>query len=107
MKTKYFLNHRHRTLPADGGGGVSPPLLLSAKLMNQLSIRKRCLIAPGLNMFKMLNIFLSEYVVKFYLNVTDDVTGQANVFFISVIARFAGQRRRIKMERHGSCLGYF
>ena len=66
-----------RTLPADGGGGVSP--LLSAKLLDQFSIRKRYLIAPSLNFPNMLQKFICE--------VNDDVTGRVKgIFFLSLLA---------------------
>ena len=50
------------------GRGRFGPTLLSAKLLGRFSIRKRHLIAPGLNFPNMLQ--------KFICDVTDDVTGR-------------------------------
>ena len=48
-----------RTLSVDGrGGGVSPPPLLAVKPLDELSIQKRYLIAPGLNFPNMLQNFI-------------------------------------------------
>ena len=78
-------------LPNGRGGGVSlPPPLLSATLLERFSVRKRHLIAPG----------FPEYAAKFYLKVTEDVTGRVkrSDFLLSVIARFAGQSSRTKLN---------
>ena len=65
-----------RTLPADGG--VSDPLL-SAKLLDRFSIRKRHLIASGLNFPNM----------SLFLKIADDVTGRVKGHFFHYLSLLA------------------
>ena len=90
-----FNPHPDRVFPDPArrwrGAGVPPPSLLSAKLIEQFSIRKKAFDSSG---FK-----LSEYVTKFYLNVTDGVTGRVKgQIFEYLISRLAGQSSRIKLK---------
>ena len=61
-----------QTLPADGGHFAPPPILQTPPILDQ----KAAFDSSGLE--------LSEYVAKYYLNVTDDVTSRVKgqIFFI-------------------------
>ena len=54
-----------RTLPADGGGFIPHAIF---QTNGPILDPKTAFDSPGLE--------ISEYVAKFYLNVTDDVTGR-------------------------------
>ena len=90
-----------RTLPAHGGAFRPPP---SAKLLRRFSIRKRHLIAPGLNLPNILQDFICD--------VTDDVTGRVKskiVVFLSLLAspgKVAVSNWNKAEKRHESYLGY-
>ena len=68
-----------RTLPADGEGGGCCSPLLSAKLLDRFSRRKRHWISPGLNFP---NILQS-------LNVTDDITGRVKGQIFDYLSKLA------------------
>ena len=78
-----------RTLPADGGEGVSPPPPLSSKLMDQFSIWKRHLIASGLN-------FPNKFQNVIWTTLMTSQVGSKVIFLIFLIAHFAGQSSRVK-----------
>ena len=83
-----------RTLPPMAGGGgkaFRPPPPAICQTNGQILDPKMAFDSSGLE--------LAEYVAKFYLNVTVDVTGRVkDLFLISVIARFAGQNSLIKLK---------
>ena len=79
-----------RTLPANGGGGVSAP-------------HSTCQTAgPILDPKTLLDSFwlvLSEYIAKLHLHVIDDVTFRAKAQIFTVIAGFAGENSRIRLSQ--------
>ena len=81
-----------RTLPVDGGGGVSAPHPVICQTNEPILDPKSAFDIPGLEPY--------EYVVNFYLNVSDDVICRVkgHFFLIAVIARFAGQNSCIKLK---------
>ena len=87
-----------------GEGRFAPPLAI------------RQTIGPILDpktVFAIFGLELSEYVAKFYMNVTDDVTGRVKGQIFTIChcwlcrAKHPYQIEIKPMERHGSCLGYF
>ena len=77
-----------QTLPANGGGVSTPP---SCQTIGQTVDPKTVFDSPRLE--------LPECVAKFYMSVTDDVTGRVKglIFTIS-LAAFAGQSCRSKLK---------
>ena len=77
-----------RTLPTDGGGGGSP----------LRSVQTTGLILNPLTAFDSPRQDLSEYIAKFHLKVTDDVTGQVRAEIFDFHLDFAGQNSRIELK---------
>ena len=81
-----------RALPADAGEGRPPPLPLTiCQTAGPILHLKTAVGSPGLE--------LSEYVAKFYLKVTDDVTGWVKGQILNYLSSLASPGNAAELDQ--------